>query len=156
MNSTTPRFPREHRLNCICITCQDLRTEAKKAWQEKSTQIDPDGAPTPFPKAMPGVSSPASSDSTTAGTAVGAPRPSGHTPMTGPIKQELVMLLSRFNEWETYPLLYMARRTEMGRRQYGSEVKTLDWRKEKLAELTDFFWYEAEEEYEREFGRGGS
>ncbi|TXH45748.1 MAG: hypothetical protein E6Q97_30940 [Desulfurellales bacterium] len=129
-----------HFANCICIGCQDRRKE----WREKSTPTDHDAALTPSQQATPEAPSPAQSASATGGGAPGVER------LSGPSKQELVVLLSKLNEWEIQPLLFLARRLVKGQAEYGPERKYRDWWNDMAEEAADFVAYAAWARYEGE------
>lgn len=61
----------------------------------------------------------------------------------------LVTNLSRLNDWEIQPLLFLSERLLKGQREYGPERKYRDWQADIAEEAADIVAYFAWERYER-------
>lgn len=60
----------------------------------------------------------------------------------------LVVNLSRLNDWEIQPLLFLSERLLKGQLEYGPERKYRDWRADIAEEAADIVAYFAWERYE--------
>ena len=64
----------------------------------------------------------------------------------------LVTNLSRLNDWEIQPLLFLSERLLKGQREYGPERKYRDWAKdiaEEAADIVAYYSWRRFEESER-------
>lgn len=140
---------------CDCgVCCQaelwvNDRKEAK-AWRvnptSTSTLSSHTIAPTPSaPPTLAGNSQEPQERSTATG-AIGAGLSSG----SREDRMRLVTNLSRLNDWEIQPLLFLSERLLKGQREYGSDRKYRDWRLDIAEEAADIVAYFAWERYERE------
>ena len=132
--------------NCQCTTCNAERWAT--TWQEQhnnsSTQSRPADAPTPSAQDFIAERRQGPRASSIATGAHGAGKISG----SREDRMRLVMNLSRLNDWEIQPLLFLSERLLKGQGEYGPERKYRDWAKDIAEEAADIVAYYAWRRFE--------
>ena len=132
--------------NCQCTTCNAERWAT--TWREQHnnsfTLSRPADAPTPSVQDLIAERRQGPRASSTATGAHGAGKISG----SREDRMRLVMNLSRLNDWEIQPLLFLSERLLKGQGEYGPERKYRDWAKDIAEEAADIVAYYAWRRFE--------
>lgn len=136
--------------NCQCTTCNAERwaTTWREQHNNSSTQIRRPDAPIRYQQDSTEEFRAEWPVSSIATGAHGADKPSG----SREDRMRLVMNLSRLNDWEIQPLLFLSERLLKGQREYGPERKYRDWAKdiaEEAADIVAYYSWRRFEENER-------